>query len=298
MRRISSGAARHLVRRVLPLPGQRGIIADMPGSLGSDAAFGLKCLSIRSQQPGVRSPHQGFLTLFEPTHGEPIAVLEAGAVTAFRTAAATALATRSLARASARTLAILGAGEQAEYHIPALLEACDFSEIILWARGRAAAEALAENTRRQVATPVRIAASAQEAAQADVVCTLTSADVPIVLGEWVSPGTHINLVGSSGAGPREVDSALVRRSRYFVDSIESALTHASEFRFAKNEGLIGDGHIRGEIGAVLAGEVPGRLTEHDVTVYKSLGHIAQDLAIGWHLFQRAQAEGWGARVRF
>lgn len=298
MHRVSNGTARHLVRRILPLPNGGGIVGDMPGTLGHNAAFGLKCLSIRSEAPFGRTPHRGYVVLFEPTRGDPVAVLEAGAITALRTAAATAFATSALARPSARTLAVLGAGEQAAHHIPALLEVCSLTEIVIWGRRRAAADALAQDVRARFAIPVRTVASALEAARADIVCTLTSADMPILFGEWISPGTHVNLVGSSTAGPREADNVLVARSKYFVDSIQSALVHASELLSAKEEGLIGDGHIRGEIGAVASGHVQGRTADHDITVYKSLGHIAQDLAVGWYVYEQARALRLGTRAAF
>jgi ornithine cyclodeaminase len=298
MRRVSRKDAQHLPRRILPLPGSAGILGDMPGSLGANGAFGLKSISILPSTSGGRAPHVGFLVLFEPSNGSPVAVLEAGAITAIRTAAATALATRVLARRGARTLAILGAGEQAEHHVPALLEAWPFEEIVLWARRPDAADALVRFVRERYAVSIRSVPSVREAAEADVICTLTSADEPFLLGEWLNPGTHINLVGSSTREPREVDGALVVRSRYFVDSMESAQIHASEFLHAKRCGLVTDDHLCGEIGAVIAGDVKGRLLDADVTVYKSLGHIAQDLAVGWHVYQRALVEGFGTVAAF
>jgi len=298
MRAVSRREATHLVRRILPLPGSSGILGDMPGSLGANAAFGLKCISVFPPQESGRSPHLGFLVVFEPSRGSPVAVLEAGAVTAIRTAAATSLATGSLARASARSLAIFGAGEQAEHHIPALLSARPFDEVLIWARRTAAAEALAARMQARFTVPVRAVKSAREAAGADVVCTLTSADEPVLLGEWINRGAHVNLVGSSTSLPREADSNLVARSRYFVDSRESARVHASELRFAIKEGLVDENHVLGEIGQVVASEVVGRRNDDDVTVYKSLGHIAQDLALGWYMYERALAEGFGHSTQF
>jgi ornithine cyclodeaminase/alanine dehydrogenase-like protein (mu-crystallin family) len=298
MRRVSRGVAQHLLRRIFPIPGSGGILGDMPGSLGPNAAFGLKSISIYPSASDRRAPHLGFLVLFEHSKGLPVAVLEAGAVTAIRTAAATAVATRLLARRGARTLAILGAGEQAEHHIPALLEAWPFQEIILWARRPDAAQALARQVREKSMVPVRSVSSVREAAEADVICTLTSSDEPILSGEWLSPGAHVNLIGSSTREPREVDSALVTRSRYFVDSRESAQTNAAEFLHAKEQGLVTDDHICGEIGAVITGQAKGRLQDSDVTVYKSLGHIAQDLAVGWYVYERALAEGFGTGAAF
>ena len=200
MRAVSRGDTIHLLRKILHLPGSRGIVGDMPGSLGEQAAFGLKCISIFPPSPDGRAPHLGFLVLCEPNNGVPVAVLEAGAVTAIRTAAATALATRCLARRSARMLSILGAGEQAEHHIPALLDACPFDEVRVWARRPAAAQALVDMFYGRFPVRMRAVASVREVANADVICTLTSSDEPILMGEWVSQGAHVNLIGSSSTG--------------------------------------------------------------------------------------------------
>jgi ornithine cyclodeaminase/alanine dehydrogenase-like protein (mu-crystallin family) len=121
-------------------------------------------------------------------------------------------------------------------------------------------------------------------AEADVVCTVTSAAEPILMGEWVRPGTHVNVVGSSFAGPAEIDNELVRRSRFFVDSREGVLAQGAEFLRAKAAGVVGDEHIVAEIGQVLAGDVVGRTSAEEITVYKSLGHVVQDLACGWALY--------------
>jgi ornithine cyclodeaminase/alanine dehydrogenase-like protein (mu-crystallin family) len=118
-----------------------------------------------------------------------------------------------------------------------------------------------------------------------VVCTVTSAAEPILMGEWVREGTHVNVVGSSFAGPAEVDNELVKRSRFFVDSREGVLAQGGEFLRAKAAGVVGDEHIVAEIGQVLAGDVVGRRSAEEITVYKSLGHVVQDLACGWALYK-------------
>ncbi len=121
-------------------------------------------------------------------------------------------------------------------------------------------------------------------ADADIVCTVTHASEPILLGRWLSPGTHVNLVGSSRAGPVEVDNDLVVRARFIADSREGVLAQGAEFLRAKAAGLIGDDHIVAEIGQVLAGDIPGRRTAEEITAYKSLGHVVQDLAAAWALY--------------
>jgi ornithine cyclodeaminase len=138
----------------------------------------------------------------------------------------------------------------------------------------------------EVGVTVAAAETVQEAvSDAEIICTVTSASEPILKGEWVRPGTHLNLVGSSYAGPAEVDNELVARSRFIADSREGVLQQGGEFLRAKAAGLIDDSHIVGEIGQVLAGEIEGRRSAEEITVYKSLGHVVQDLATAWALYR-------------
>ena len=216
--------------------------------------------------------------------------LHAGEITAIRTAAASAVATDALARPDARRLAILGYGEQAETHARAMTKVRDLASIAVWGRSPERAAAFAERMAAELGIPVVAAPDARTCvAEADIICTVTASRDPVLEGAWIRPGTHLNLVGSSMAGPVEVDNDLVLRSRFFADSREGVLRQGAEFLAAKSAGLIGDDHILGEIGQVLAGGVPGRVSEGDITVYKSLGHVVQDLATGWWLYSHAEA---------
>lgn len=257
----------------------------MPGTLAAPHGFGAKVLSVFADpaQPG-RSAHRGVVVLFDRDSGRVACIADAGEVTEIRTAAASAVATDALARQDARTLAVFGCGAQAVSHIRALARVRRLERILVWGRSAERAASFAERMQREVAIPVRAVAEARAAASAaDVICTVTSSQTPVLLGEWVRPGTHVNVVGSSFAGPVEIDNALVRMSRYIVDSRRSALAAAAEFLRAKEAGLVDDSHIAAEIGEVLLGRIPGRRSPEEVTVYKSLGHIVQDLAAVSHL---------------
>lgn len=261
----------------------------MPGTLAAPHGFGAKVLSVFADpaQPG-RAPHRGVVVLFDRESGGLTCIADAGEVTEIRTAAASAIATDVLARADARTLAIFGCGAQAVSHVRALARVRPFGEVLVWGRSAPRAVAFAERMQSEAAIPVRAVAEAREAASAaDVICTVTASPTPVLLGEWVRPGTHVNVVGSSYAGPVEIDHALVGMSRYVVDSRRSALAAAAEFLRAKEAGLIDDSHIVAEIGEVLLGRIPGRTSPRQVTVYKSLGHIVQDLAAVSYLHARA-----------
>jgi ornithine cyclodeaminase len=278
---LSRGETQQLLRSIIPLSEGR-LFGIMPGSLGAHGPFGAKLISLFQQNfaLGIQS-HQGLVILFDPETGSPVCVAHAGEITAIRTAAASAVATDALARKDACHLAILGYGEQAATHARALSQVRDLASIVVWGRSP-------ERTQTELAVPVTAARSVEEAvAQADIICTVTSAAEPVLKGEWVRPGTHLNLVGSSHAGLAEVDSDLVVRSRFFADSRESVLSQGGEFLRAKAAGLVADDHIVAEIGEVLAGKVAGRRSAEEITVYKSLGHIVQDLSCAWALYSDA-----------
>ena len=214
-------------------------------------------------------------------------MLDAGEITAIRTAAASAVATDALARKESRRLALLGYGEQAQTHARAISKIRNLESIVVWGRSPERAQAFARTMQAELSIPVSAAGDVQAAVfEADIICTVTSASEPILKGAWVRPGTHLNLVGSSYAGPSEVDNDLVVRSRFIADSREGVLNQGAEFLRAKKAGLIGDDHIVAEIGEVLAGEIPGRRSPDEITVYKSLGHIVQDLASAWALYSQ------------
>ena len=194
-------------------------------------------------------------------------------------------------------LAILGSGTQAHTHLEAMLVARPFRQVRVWSKTPENAQSFARREGGRHGIPVQAAPSAREAvADSDVVCTTTSAIEPILLGEWLEPGMHINAVGSSTPFTRELDTTAVVRSRLFVDRRESALNEAGDFLFPKKEGAIGDDHIRGEIGEILAGKVPGRTSEKEVTLFKSLGLSVEDVASAHHIYQKALEQGVGQRL--
>jgi ornithine cyclodeaminase/alanine dehydrogenase-like protein (mu-crystallin family) len=285
---LSRGETKQLLRSIIPLS-QGRLFGVMPGAMGSDATFGAKLISVfhANFEKGIQS-HQGLVILFDPETGAPVCVVDAGEITAIRTAAASAVATDVLARKDACRMAILGYGEQAVTHARAIGKVRQLESIVVWGRSHERARAFAERMQAELGITVSSAASVEEAvAHADIVCTVTAAAKPILKGAWVRPGTHLNLVGSGIAGPVEVDNDLVVRSRFIADSREGVLSQGSEFLQAKQAGLIGDDHIVAEIGQVLAGEIQGRRSAEEITVYKSLGHVVQDLASAWALYSQA-----------
>ena len=286
---LSRGETRQHLRSILPLSEGR-LFGIMPGAMGSHEVFGAKLISVFHENfaKGIQS-HQGLVILFDPETGAPVCVAHAGEITAIRTAAASAVATDALARKNAKHLALLGYGEQAGTHARAISKIRKLESITFWGRSPDRVRDFATRLQLETGLPVRSASTPQLAvSQADIVCTLTSASQPILHGAWLAPGTHVNLVGSSHAIPVEVDNDLVVRSRFVADSRESVLAQGAEFLRAKAAGLITDEHIVGEIGQVLAGDIAGRRNSQEITVYKSLGHIVQDLATAWELYSQSE----------
>ena len=289
---LSEGRTRQLLRSILDLPQGRAF-GVMPGAmLDGDGEFGAKIVSVFPEnfEKGGRS-HQGVVILFDGQTGAPSAVLEAGEITAIRTAAASAAATDALARPDARRLALLGYGEQGWRHVEAVRVVRPIERVTVWGRSGERAEAFAARV-REIGLEASAAPTAEHAvAEADIICTVSAAPEPIVKNEWVRDGVHINAVGSSRAGPAEIDNALVARARFFADHREGVLAQGAEFLRAKAAGLVGDEHVLGEIGEVMAGKLEGRCSESDVTIYKSLGSIVQDLAAARHIVARLRTDG-------
>ena len=297
MMALSAGRTRQLLRQIIPLSGGRAF-GVMPGA--GEEAFGAKLISAFPDNFAKgRQSHQGGVLLFEPDDGAPVAMVHAGEITAIRTAAASAAATDALARSGAGVLALLGYGEQALTHARALIHVRPVSEIRVWGRSVERAGALAATLQAELKLPTRVARTAREAAAgADLICAVSGAVLPILMNADVMDGAHVNLVGSSTAAAREADDALVARGRLFADHRDGVLAQGGEVLHAIAAGAIGEGHVLGEIGEVMAGTLAGRLGEADVTIYKSLGAIAQDLAAGWFVYRRAVEAGMGTEAPF
>jgi alanine dehydrogenase len=292
---VSEGKAVLPLRTIMTMPGDIGMMGNMPGYIADPGVFGVKLISLFPRNAGTGySSHLGVLLLFEPEHGCPIALLDAAEITAIRTAAASAAATRHLARADASVLAILGNGEQATKHIEAMLTVRSIREIRVWGRNSQKAQSFAKEQATLHNIAVTPMATVQDAVQgADIICTTTHAPEPILMGDWVGAGCHLNVVGSSVPTTAEIDTPLVAKSRFFVDYRTSAVNQAGEYLRALNEGALTADHILAEIGEVISGKKHGRLNRDDITLYKSLGISAQDLAAGHHVLEKAKAQGVG-----
>ena len=295
MRAVSRGDTIMPLRRYMDIPDHGGKFTLMPGYLGEPCTFGVKIVSKYPRSPdSPYGSHVGAVMIFDSEQGIPLALMDGSELTAIRTAAASALATRVLARADAATLAILGTGTQAQHHVQALTCVRPITELRVWGRTHAHARRLV----RRLALPAPIAARVCDSARravdgADIVCTTTSAAEPVLEGKWLAPGCHVNLVGAAIASSAEADVDVVTRSRFYVDYKASAMDQAGELLAAIRDGAVSEAHIAGEIGDVLAGRVAGRSNDREITVYKSLGVAAQDLAAAYAAFRNAESRNIG-----
>jgi ornithine cyclodeaminase/alanine dehydrogenase-like protein (mu-crystallin family) len=264
----------------------------------AEAAFALKAVNIIRANPGRGlDAHQGTVTLFDGETGRPTAILDGSALTQVRTAAVTAVATRTLARADARVLAILGAGVQARAHLDALRGVREFQRVSVYAPTEGHARAVAD-AGPTGGPPVTVAASAQEAVRgADVVVTVTNSPEPVLAREWLAAGAHVNAVGASLPSARELDTETVAAAALYCDSRESLAHEAGEYILAVAQGAIaGEAHIRGELGEVLADLLPGRADDTELTLFRSLGLAIEDLAAAQLAVSTARELGLGTDV--
>lgn len=300
LKALGRGQAINPLRRGMRMPEQGALLAMMPGYMGNIESMGLKVLSIFPGNEGTEyDSHLGAVLLFETRHGSLQAIIDASSITAIRTAAVSGVATELLARPDAATLAILGASTQAYSHLEAMLRARKITSVRVWNRTAKNAEQFAHHASDKHGITMEVTDTARAAVTgADIICTTTGAQEPVLCGEWLAPGAHINAVGSSIPFARELDSAAVVKSRLFVDRRESALNEAGDLIIPKKEGVIGDDHILGEIGDILLGKIEGRTSPHEITVFKSLGIAVEDIASAHHIYKKAVEKGMGIWVEF
>ncbi|HEY8434269.1 MAG TPA: ornithine cyclodeaminase family protein [Sphingomicrobium sp.] len=288
MAALSSGERPQPLRQIFTV-GDDQMFGTMPGELAAMSTFGVKVVSVFAdpERPGC-TRHQGVVVAYDGETGAVSCIADAEQITKIRTGCATAAATDALARAGAEVLAIFGTGIQAEAHLRAVPLVRPFREILLWGRSADKTRAFADQMSEEIHQAITPVSDAREAAaRADVICTVTSSREPVILRDWVKPGTHINAVGSSYLGPVEIDPALVAASRYVADYRPGALAQGAELAAAREAGLIDDSFEVIEIGDVFAGRVAGRENDSQITIYKSLGHVVQDLAAAAYLQERA-----------
>ncbi|TPN50791.1 ornithine cyclodeaminase family protein [Mesorhizobium sp. B1-1-7] len=300
LRKTSNGMAHQQIRRTLELPGATGsCLSLMYAALDDRPLFGAKVLSVFPDNfaHGLAS-HRGGVFLFDKDHGRPVALIDGGELTAWRTAAAGAVATKVLSREDSTTLTLFGYGEQARRHVAAIADIRPIHAIHVWGRDFAKAQRFAEE-QSAAGFEAKAHRDPREAVrETDIICTTTSSETPVLFGEWLPPGVHVNAVGASVASCRELDLDCVCRAHIWVDYLPMALTAAGELIEAIETGMIGSDHIRGEVGDVLTGAKPGRSGDDQITLFRSLGVPAQDIELANLVYTSARNAGLGTSIDF
>jgi len=305
---LASGRAQQPLRTVVAPDGAAGLMALMPSYLTAetgpdrerDAAYGLKAICITPANPAAGlDTHQGVILLSSGATGEPLALLNASAVTEIRTAAVSVVATELLARPDADQLAVIGIGVQARAHILALDSARQLSQIRVAGRDPVRAQQFAASFDGLTTAPVEACPSAREAvAGASIVVTVTNSAQPVLDRDWIAPGTHINAVGACLPGQRELDTATVAAGVLFADRRESLLAESGDYRLAAADGAVTPACVRAELGELLLGTGTGRASADEITIFESLGLAIEDLAAARRVYELAAQKGAGTWIDF
>jgi ornithine cyclodeaminase len=298
---LSSGEASMPTRVAATVPRSGGLLGAMPAWLPSAGVLDTKLVSVFPGNAGGDVPtHQAVIVVFDPETGAPVAFMDGTEITAQRTAAASALATRALAREDVRVMAVIGTGVQARAHLRYVVRVRRFDRVVVAGRDPAHARAVSGWASAELGRRVEAAESIEAAVRgADVVCMTTHADSPVIARPWLSQGTHLNSVGWTAVG-REVDAETVRDSLVVVESRSSALSEgpggANDLVWPIRDGIVGSDHVHAEIGEVLAGHRPGRTSPVQITLYKSVGVAVQDAAAAGLVLRHARDRGVGREV--
>jgi alanine dehydrogenase len=301
MAELSSGAASVPGRTAALVPAVGGALMAMPAHVPGAGALAAKLVGQFPQNPAQGLPsHVAIIAVFDPATGVPLAVMDGEAITAARTAAASALSVRLLARADAEVLAVLGTGVQARSHGLAVARVRSLRDVRVAGRSLAKAEALAVELASELGVPATAAPGYREAiAGADIVCACTHSPEPVVQGAWLRPGMHVTSVGVNGEG-RELDAEAVARSLVVVESRTAALaafpTGSNDLAWAIRDGAVTADHVHAELGELVSGTRPGRTSAEQITLYKSVGVAAQDAAAAAMVLAIARAAGLGTDV--
>ena len=298
---LATGNSHQPLRMIFRPPEALGLMSLMP-AFRSEAypVFGLKAICVFPGNPvRGKDAHQGTVMLFSSETGEPMAIENASAITAIRTAAVSAVAIDLLAKKDAGKLALIGAGIQGRAHLEAISCVRKITSVQVTDKMIERTRKFVEEMGPHYSFPVQAMDSVEAALEgADIVVTITNSSEPVLRHEWIVAGTHINAVGACVPSAREIDSRTMASSKLFVDSRESALREAGDYLIALKEGVIGPDHIQAEIGEVLIGAKPGRESGKEITLFKSLGLAVEDLAAAEYVYRKALERNQGMWVEF
>jgi alanine dehydrogenase len=287
-RELAAGQVSMPQRIMMPIPNKSGVLAAMPAFLAGADALGIKVASVYQGNPAGGLPAiLGVILMLNPATGEPLAIMDATCITAVRTAAASAVATKYMAREDAEVLGVLGSGVQAIAHVRALATIRRLSEIRIFSPN-AFRKSAAIEAELGLRAAVNIVGTPREAvANCDIVVLATSSPTPVIDGDWITPGTHLNAIGSHAPHARELDLRTLQRSRVVCDSVDACLAEAGDFLIPSRSGEWDVSAIYGELGEIVTGKKQGREQNSTITLYKSVGLAVQDACVGALVYRKS-----------
>ena len=303
-RAFERGDARAPERLLLSIPEHKGVMLEMPacsvqsgGTESRRGALGTKLVTVFDENPerGLDTIQSVYLLLDNET-GQPMALMEGRFITAIRTAATSAVATRHMAGSGPQRLALFGAGVQAHFHLDAMIEVAEVESVAVVSRTDAKGRALTDRVESQYSHPCRLMSPEEAAAWATLICACTSAGTPLFDGNLLGPGVHINAIGAFSPTTRELDTATVRRARVIVDAQSAAGREAGDILIPIAEGAVSADYVKGTLGEVVSGKVAGRQSADEITVFKSCGLAIEDLVTAQLAYDKARALGIGTEV--
>jgi ornithine cyclodeaminase/alanine dehydrogenase len=295
---FSTGEAVMPVRGTTAVPEHEGLLLTMPAYLRRSDALATKLVTVYPQNPRRGLPViLAVIVLFDAQSGAPLAMMDGVHVTAVRTAAASAVATKYLAREDARVLGIIGTGVQGASHLWAMRTVRPIERVVVFNRTRAKAEQFARTMQAEHGVPVVVEDSAEAVVRAaDILVLATAGPEPLIRADWLKPGCHINAIGTHTPTTRELDSETVARARVVVDSRDANRAECGDLLIPVQEGYITLAHFEDEIGEIAAGRKPGRRSPDELTIFKSVGIAVEDAATAALVYQRAVEQGIGTEV--
>ena len=287
--RFSAREVLQPMRTVLMVGPAKAYYGLMPAYIPEPASMGAKLVTVYGSNAAKNLPsHLATIVLFDPETGSLIGLMDGRYITEARTAAVSAVSVQKLAKKDAATLAIVGSGVQAQSHLEAFSIIRNLKDVRIWSPKAASREKFAKDSSAHSKAPVRATATAEEAVRgADLIVLVTSSPTPVINDAWVSPGAHVVCVGACRPDQREMDPTLVARARLYCDSRAAALVESGDIVQGIKEGLFGPDHVRGELGEVVLGKAPGRASDSDITIFKSLGMAVEDVVAADLVLQRA-----------
>jgi len=298
-REYKTGRCAVPVRMPVRIEKAEGIFLFMPAYLERESSFGTKIISVFPGNPSLGlSTLQAIYLLHDPTTGELLVLMDGILLTAMRTGATSAVATKYLSRENSETLGIIGTGAQAPFQAEAVCQVRPIQRILVYDREQERAENFSKKVFKNLQIPVKVMATSREVViGSDILVTVTTSALPVFDGRDLKTGSHINAVGAYTPEMREVDEMTVRKSKIVVDTYEGCMAEAGDLLIPMRDGKLCQDNIYADLGEIVLGQKPGRIRDDEITLFESVGFALEDLVTARLAYQRAKEKGMGLEFR-